>query len=1054
LHYLIVFDKKSASNSILLKNNIYIRHLIIKKQIMKMKKNYLIPFLMILFVQFALAQNKTINGKVTSKTDGLPIPGASVIIKGTSKSTVTDFDGKYSISATDSDVLSFSYVGFATQSVKATNKNTINIMLVEEISTLNEVVVLGSTVRVTRKELGNAVTTLKAEGLNRAKPVDLSSAIQGKIAGAQVSQNSGDPAGGFTIKLRGTSSILGSSDPLYVIDGVVLNNATTNVTNLNVSKGNSNLQIGQNRSSDINPNDIETIEILSGGAAAAIYGSRAANGVILISTKKGKSGEPSYTFSTSLTSSSLRKKVYVNMSDKQFVNSTPSLFPINNQPASSTTVSVAGRNLETRTISGIQRYDYQDDVFTTGLGNDTYFSMRGGNEKTKYFASIGHLKNEGIVKNTDFTRIGAKLRVQHEFNDKLSASIGMNYINSSSNEKPDGNVFWSPINSITITNNIYNINNRDANGNLMAVDPVRVNPLSVIETFNITQKTDRLVSDLQLNYKPFKNFNADFILGIDNYNQRGNVFIPRYPYAGVNTAYYNDGYVSDAANRVVQLNNDLNLRYVWDINSKVKLTSYAGYNVQSYRDNLFALEGRDLKPFVETINAFNTLVPGSPLAGQSKYNLWGFYLQETIGIKNKLFFTIAGRNDASTIFAKANRSQFYPKISASYVLSDEEFMKNSVVSSARLRASWGESGSLTAITPYARFTNYSTGTLIGNSAFTLEGLKQGNLDIKPEKSSTYEIGADLGLMKDRLNLSFNYYNADIKDLLLPVQLAPSSGSTNTIQNVGQMNNKGIELGLRYDVIKKEGLNLDVFVNYSRNRNVVTGLPQQRFQLDSNPAAAPVFAEKDQPIGIYYGTYFARNADGSLLLTPSGYPQTEKGNAATGEPTRDANGQPTGSVLSKKIGNPNPDYVIAFGANLNYKKFGMSVLFDGVQGVDVFDADYRTRQGVGNGELVAKELNGELPRGYIWSIYNIEEFRVVDGSYIKLREVSMSYDFGKLNSFFSNFTISASGRNLYSWDKFPSFDPETNSGGQSSVAKYNFGTVPIPKTFSLALKFQF
>ncbi len=1035
-------------------NYFYISDLIIKKQIMKMKKTKLIPFLMLLFVQFALAQNKTVSGIVKSKTDGLPLPGVSVIIKGTTKSSVTDFDGSFSISASEKDVLTFSSVGFTSQSVNVGDKNSFNIVLVEEVRTLNEVVVLGSTVRVTRKELGNAVTTIKSEGLNKAKPVDLSSAIQGKIAGAQVSQNSGDPAGGFTIKLRGTSSILGSSDPLYVIDGVVLNNATTNVTNLNVSKGNSNLQIGQNRSSDINPNDVESIEILSGGAAAAIYGSRAANGVVLISTKKGKSGEPTFNFSTSITSNSLRKKVYVNMSDKQFVNSSAALFPIQNQPASATTVSVAGRNLETRTISGIQRYDYQDDIFTTGIGNDTYFSMRGGDDKTKYFTSVGYLKNEGIIKNTDFTRIGAKLRLQHEFNDKLSASVGLNYINSSSNEKPDGNVFWSPINSVTITNNIYDLNKRDSNGNLMAVDPVRVNPLSVIETFNITQKTDRMIADLQLNYKPFKNFNADFIFGLDNYNQRGNVFIPRYPYAGVNTAYFNDGYVSEATNRVVQLNNDLNLRYVWDINSNLKLTSYAGYNIQTYRDNLFALEGRDLKPFVETINAFNTLVPGSPLASKASYNLWGFYLQETIAFKNKLFVTVAARNDASTIFAKANRSQFFPKVSASYVLSDEKFMKDSFVSSARLRASWGESGSLTAITPYARFTNYASGTLIGNSAFTLEGLKQGNLDLKPERSSTYEVGADFGFLKDRINLSFNYYNADIKDLLLPVQLAPSSGATNTIQNVGLMNNKGIEIGLRYDVIKKEGLNLDVFVNYSRNRNKVTDLPQQRFQLDNNPAGAPVFAEKDQPIGIYYGTYFARNADGSLLLTPAGYPQTERGDAATGTPSRDANGQPTGSVLSKKIGDPNPDYIIAFGANFNYKKFGMSVLFDGVQGVDVFDADYRTRQGVGNGELVAKELNGELPRGYIWSIYNIEEFRVVDGSYLKLREVSMSYDFGKLNSFFTNMTVTASGRNLYSWDKFPSFDPETNSGGQSSVAKYNFGTVPIPRTYSLAVKFQF
>jgi TonB-linked SusC/RagA family outer membrane protein len=1019
-----------------------------------MKKLFLISLLFI-FVQTTFAQTKTITGTVKNKADGIPIPGVTILIKGTTKSSVTDLDGNYTINASSADALVFSYIGFETKELKVTEKTTnLSINLSEELNTLNEVVVLGSTVRVTRKELGNAVTSLKAEELNQAKAVDLSSALQGKIAGAQVSQNSGDPAGGFSIKLRGTSSILGSSDPLYVIDGVVLNNATTNLTNLNVSKGNSNLQIGQNRSSDINPNDIESIEVLNGGAAAAIYGSRAANGVILISTKKGKSGETKYTFSTSLTSNSLRKKVGVNMSDKQFVNSSPALFPIQGQAATATTVLVAGRNLETRTISGIKRYDYQDDIFTTGIGNDTYFSLRGGDDKTKYFSSIGFLKNEGIVKNTNFERLGAKIRLHHDFSDKLTASIGLNYITSSSNEKPDGNVFWSPINSITITNNIYDINQRSSNGDLMSVDPNRVNPLSVIETFNITQKTDRMVSDIQLNYKPFKNFNADFVFGLDNYNQKGKVFIPRYPYSPVNGTYFNDGYVSEATNRVVQFNNDLNLRYLWNITKNIKLTSFAGYNVQTYRDELFAIEGRDLKPFVQTINAFNTLLPGSPSAGESKYNLWGYYLQETIGINDKLFITIAGRQDASTVFSKENRSQFYPKVSASYVLSDEKFMQDSPISSARLRGSWGESGSLTAITPYARFTNYSTGNLIGNTSFTLEGFKKGNLDLRPEKSSTYEVGADLGFLSDRINLSFSYYNADIVDLLLPVQLASSTGSTNTIQNIGEMNNKGLEIGLRYDVIKKENLNLDVYVNYSSNRNKVTGLPQQRFKLDSNPSGAPVFVEKEQPIGIYYGTYYARNTDGSLLLTANGYPQVEKGDAQTGNPTRDSSGQPTGTILNTKIGDPNPDYIISFGANLNYKKFGMSILFDGVQGVDVFDADYRTRQGVGNGELVEKELNGELPRGYIWSIYGIEEFRVVDGSYIKLREVSFSYSFGKLNNFFDDLTINASGRNLFSWDKFTSFDPETNSGGQSSVAKYNFGTVPIPRSYSLALKFQF
>lgn len=376
------------------------------------------------------------------------------------------------------------------------------------------------------------------------------------------------------------------------------------------------------------------------------------------------------------------------------------------------------------------------------------------------------------------------------------------------------------------------------------------------------------------------------------------------------------------------------------------------------------------------------------------------------------------------------------------------------VSSIRFRASWGKSGSLTAIKPYARFTNYSTGTLLGNSTFTIEGFKQGNLDLIPEQSVTYEVGGDFSFLKDRLNLSFSYYNADIDDLLLPVQLAASEGATNTIKNIGQMNNKGYEINLKYDLIKKENLHVDVFANYSSNRNKVTGLPQQRFKLDSNLAGAPVFVEMNKPIGVFYGTYFARNADGSLLLTSDGYPQTEKGDVSTGAPQRDAKGQPTGTILNKQIGNPNPDYVIAFGGNVNYKKFGLSILFDGVQGVDVFDADYRTRQGVGSGTLVTKELNGELPRGYIWSIYNIEEFRVVDGSYLKLREVSLNYSFGKLTNFFHDLTVTASGRNLISWDNFTSFDPETNSGGQSSVAKYNFGTVPIPSSYSLAVKVQF
>ncbi len=1029
-----------------------------------MKKITLTLSIFFLMVFSAHAQSKKITGKVTNSADGMPLSGVSVVVSGGSNGTSTDFDGAFTLNAKTGETLNFSFVGYKFKSVVVGNNNNINVQLEQDTKGLDEVVIIGSTVRTTKKELGNAVTAVKSADLVRAQAGGISSALQGKVAGAQITQNSGDPSGGFTIKLRGTSSILGASDPLYVIDGVVMSNASTNVLNPEIG-GNTNLRIGQNRSGDINPNDIESIEVVNGGAAAAIYGSQAANGVIFITTKKGKAGQTTYTFSSSVVVNSLRKKLNTNLLNKQFASTATALFPIGGTAVSPTSITInRGLNaagvpqgvvtLDTKLID-VQRYDYQDDIFETNTGSDTYFSLAGGDVKTKYFASVGYLQNGGIVKNTDFQRLGLNLKVQNKMSEKLNASFGLNYITSRSNDKPDGNVFYSPLNSVTITNNIYDLsNNRDANGNLKAVDPGRANPLSVIETFDFKQQTDRIIADGQLNFKPFKNFNADFIVGIDNINQKGTGYIPRYPYTPVNINIFNDGFVSETNYKLYKVNNDLNIRYLWEVNKDFTATTYAGYNIQLNRGELTSIQGRDLKPFVESINAANVIIGGGATTDISKNNIWGYYLQETFGYRNKIFVTGAIRQDASTLFDQGIRKQNYPKLSGSYVLSSENFLKRSPVSTARFRASWGESGNQTAIGDYSRFTNYTTGNFLGTTTFTLAGNTRGNLNIIPERNVSTEFGVDLGFLNDRFTLSATYYKSDIKDLLLRVQTAASQGSVSSLDNVGSMTNKGFELSLKAQVIKKDNISLDLFGTFSQNRNKVTGLNQPFYALDSNPSGAPVFVQVGRPVGIYYGSYFARNPDGSLLLMPSGLPQTERGNATTGIPQRNSAGQPIGDVLNKEIGDPNPDFIYSFGANLNYKKWGLSVLFDGVSGGDIWDADYRTRQGVGSGDLVRQELAGELPRGYIYSIYNVQEFRVVDGSYLKLREVSLNYSFGKLNNFFKDLTINLSGRNLYSWDKFTSYDPEVNSGGQSAVARYNFGTVPIPRTVAMALKFQF
>ena len=346
--------------------------------------------------------------------------------------------------------------------------------------------------------------------LLKTAPVSVTSSLQGKVPGAQITQNSGDPAGGFSIRLRGPSTIQGSSEPLYVIDGVITSNLTTNVTNLNVSAGDASP--GQNRMVDINPNDIESINIINGAAAAAIYGSRASNGVVVISTKKGRNtGEdgPELYFKSTVNMSTIRKKLDLNLRGEEFQTVADSplsgrLWPIFgfNPDGELTPFNYLNANKISTT-----RYDYQDDIFQTGYGTDNYFSIRDGNEKMNYNASIGYLSNEGIIKNTNFKRLSARVNFSHKVTDWISYDLGLYFANSNSEEKPDGNVFWSPINAMNITNNTYNISQRDANGNLMAVERTRVNPLSIIETFDITQKVNHFIPNLHVKINPIEKIN-------------------------------------------------------------------------------------------------------------------------------------------------------------------------------------------------------------------------------------------------------------------------------------------------------------------------------------------------------------------------------------------------------------------------------------------------------------------------------------------------------------------------------------------------------------------
>jgi TonB-linked SusC/RagA family outer membrane protein len=1069
-----------------------------------MKNNHLLKvgsfFMWLLLPVLTWAQgNKvdfTIKGKVTDGTES--VIGASAVLQNTGLGSVTDIDGNYEIKGSlpaGSYKLIVSFVGKAANSsqidiVAGTSTYTKDVTLGNDALNLSEVVVLGSSVAQERKQLGNAMTTVRADQLSRAGTGDAIQALQGKVAGAQISQNSGDPAGGISVRLRGAKSLLGSSEPLYVIDGVIANNSTINLTNANVDAG-STSAIGQNRMADINPNDIESLNVISGSAAAAIYGSRAANGVIVITTKRGKSGAPKIAFSSSFSMGSLRKKTHMSTYGKQFhpnsISDPAAVGYVDPQGAVATLYPLAknGTNINNDIIDvwtgmiDVKRYDYQDDIFRPATGMDNNISISGGSDDTRYYASLSYMKNQGIIHNTDFQRISGRVRLDQKLSNWLNMSAGLMYANSFSNELPNGNVFWSPMNSINITNNIFKLDDKDASGNYKGVEKLsRINPLSIINEIKNNQTTNRTIADLQFTARPVEGLTLSYIFGIDNASQLGRNFSPIYPYT-VNPAYYNRGYVANNTALTTLINNDFTVTFSKAF-GQLTTSTVAGVNHQYSRDQVSITEGRDLAPFVTTVNGASVVL--APRFVDAPSVLMGAFLQETFGYADRLFLTVAARTDASSRFPKETRTNVYPKVGLSYVVSNESYFEGlkNTIDKFRIRASWGQSGNLTGLGAYDRFNLFNTisfNGLTGISART--ALADPN--IRVEKNEELEIGAELSFFKDMVTVGFSWYKQTATDLLLNVSTSPSQGGSSIKTNAGTLQNKGFELTAGITPIKTNQLSLNFFGTYSQNDNLVTSVPFGATSIP-NPAGAPIYLIQGAPVGVIYGTFYARDPNGAILTRPiqvrgingavttvvvTQLPQVERGAAQNfltapfvANSYRDANGQAviTGAnaVAQRKIiGNPNPRNIWSAGMNFTYGHLAIRGLLDAVSGIEMFNADKRTRNNVGSGYIAEQELKGDVSRGTIAALANIEEWRVDDASFVKLRELSMTYSLGAVVKGISNLEIGISGRNLYSWDNYFGYDPETNAGGQSSVLRgIDFGNVPIPRTYLMTLKANF
>ena len=918
--------------------------------------NNLLMFMLFGFTIYGQT-NYTLRGNVVDNL-GEPVPGVTVQIKNTNFGTVTNFDGNYKLQKnleTGSYRLVFRSLGLTTKEITLTldtqTEVVTDVVMDADILGLDEVVITGTGVLTQKKQIGNTISNIKGLDISQSASVDITGGLYGKLAGIQVTQNSGDPAGGISVRLRSASTVNGSSDPLYIIDGVIVNNNSTNVLNVD--------SVVQNRLSDINPQDIDRIEVIKGAAAAAIYGSRASNGVVQIFTKKGKSGEPVITVLSSVNFNSLRKKRDFNQEPFDWTSSDINVFD----------------------KEAVTRYDYQNMVFQNSMGTDNYASISGGKEKTNYFASVSYLKNDGILKGIDYEREGGRIRVNQMINDWASVSLGAYISSSKSNDMPNGGHGFGVLQTILFTNNKINPV-QDAYGNYpnMTFFP---NILEYIETFDFQQKNNRVISDLQIKLSPMDGLKVNYILGYDNSESLGTTYVP----IGTNTKLLGSASTTSISTKL--LNNDLNATYSKNFGDNIKSTSSGGFSWQSDATNFQSISGTGLALGVKTTNGVASI---STNENRSERFFWGGFAQQTFGLNNILFITAAIRIDGSSVFGDNERNQFYPKTSMSYLISDEDFWKESIGSvfnSFKVRIAWGQAGNLTAIGPFDRLSNYSAISIDGNSGL-IAPTTLGNPDLKPERQTELEFGIDTALFNNKVGVELTYYKQDIEDLLLARTLSPSTGAGSRVENIGTMTNRGFEALITATPIKTIDFNWSITGTYSSNKNEVNDIEGEHFGIGNFGFSV---AKNGNPLGVFYNGFYAKNSDGSLLLTPGGLPQREKGFFdVNGIPVakRDGLGQPSGANLSKVIGDPNPDFIASLINEVVYKNFSFRMQFDAIQGVDVLSWDTRMLYRFGGGMASASELAGDDVRGTGVAKFGIAESYIEDGSYIKLREISTSY----------------------------------------------------------------
>tara|TARA_R110002012_G_scaffold322087_1_gene554980 strand:- start:17129 stop:20617 length:3489 start_codon:yes stop_codon:yes gene_type:complete len=1034
-----------------------------------------------------VAQRK-ISG-ITSDNDGLPLPGVNVIIKGTNKGVISDFEGSYSIEVGNEDVLVFSYLGYATQEVKVGNLVTLNIVMQPNADELSEVIITAIGTKMLVDESGSTSSIVKTEGIVKSGEAGVINALAGKASGVRIGKSNGDPGSGSSIQIRGANTIQGASQPLIILDGIPVSN--DNIGDVTISQ--------QSRLDDINSKDIESVQVLKGASAAALWGSRAANGVIVITTKNGSLGKKptvQYSFTQSFDDINVRTPL-----QNKFGQGRDGVWQISraeswgdkiaDRAGGADEVNETGRYFLSNTTGNIyypvttknSRETFvdsnYDQVFQTGVYAQHNISISGGGEKASYFFSYENLVQEGIIKNFDYKRQNLRLNTKTQLTKWLSWSNRISYTNTDSNrirqagEDTNGILLGLLRTSPDFDISDYKGTYVAANGDVFpdrqrsyrvqfgeSENPVYNNPLWTINEQKSPNQVNRFIINPELTIDPVNWLKVILRGGLDYYSDSRGSFFPVSSASGARSAGL--WTQSDITSR--ELNFDGIAIATQNINKDVEVTATLGLN---FNDRQRFSNTNTISPF-----AVNASLPTPDLNPDQAASSWNRFIQKIrsnrgygilgFNLFDQLFVNVSGAMEASSTI---KGSFFYPSADLAWQFSD--LIESETLSFGKLRFAWGKVGVQPAA--YKFNTLATTGFSTFGGSFLVDSEK-GNSNLKPEIKTEWEVGTDLRFFNNRISLGLTYYNNETKDILFAVNTNPSSGFSTNYTNAATIENKGFEIDLNGKIIDNQDLKVSLNANFNNNENKVVDIAGAE-TVDIGGTSKAV---KGYPMSSFWLPGTLRNDDGSLALDANGFPQLD--------------------TDRRVIGDPNPDWRGGLGMELKWKNIDFSFLFEHSQGGDFINRTRVVLNGFGMSEEVGNEVTltedltningtvftaGTTVRGNIQNFgggnvlldelyyrgiggglgFNkLNDLYIEDATWTKLRNVTLGYTLKglKLSSKLSleSLRISVTGRDLILWTDLVGVDPETNNYGVSNAFGMNYFNNPGTRSILFNLQANF